>query len=765
MIMDTTNLKTYESRSVTRVDALAKVTGQALFPGDITPENLLHGKVLFSHQPHARMLAMDTSAAAAVPGVVAILTAKDVPVNEYGLIFPDQAVLVGLGSDKKDSDVSRWEGDQVAVIIAETELAASQARDLIEIEWEPLPVICDVHEAMKDEIVLNRYYDSNIIQHYKIRKGDMAAGWAAADVVVEGQYTLPYQEHAYLQPEAGVGYIDEAGRVTVEIGGQWTHEDREQVAHALGLPEEQVRIIYPAIGGAFGGREDMSLQIVLGLAALRLHEQGIDQPVRIIWTREESIIGHHKRHPAYIKTKWGATKAGKITAVAAELILDSGAYAYTSTKVLGNAHLMVTGPYEIPNAHLDSYAVGTNNVPGGAFRGFGGPQGAFAAENQMNKLAEALHMDPVELRLKNVLREDSLLTVQTPIPKGISLAEVIERCAEEAGWGAATEGRLAQAGTEQSRSGSRGDFNSLQSLVSSPQSLRRGRGFACSFKNVGFSFGAPESCDAIIELYGKAEIEKVILRHAASEVGQGTHTALKQMAAAATGVDVERVELDMSDTATSNNSGSVSASRMTFMAGNAIRQAAELALDAWVNEDRPAIGKSHYVPPKTEPYDPETGVCMPNFSYGYVAEVVDVTVDVETGHIRVDRVVCADDVGKAINPNLVVGQIEGAVVQAHGYAMMENLQLRDGRIQNPYFSQYLIPGIKDIPDQVDSIIMENPDPIGPWGARGMAEMPFLSLAPAVVAAVHDATGVWFNEIPLTPYRVMEKLLQQGIGNE
>ncbi|MCB9421468.1 MAG: xanthine dehydrogenase family protein [Ardenticatenaceae bacterium] len=753
--MDATNLKTYESRSITRVDALAKVTGQALYPGDITPENLLHGKVLFSHQPHARMLSMDISEAEAVPGVVAIFTAKDVPVNEYGLGFRDQPVLAGLGSNKKDGDISRWEGDHVAVIIAETELAAAQARDRIKIEWEPLPIVSDVHEAMKDEIILNSFFTSNIVQHYKIRKGDMDAGWAAADVVVEGQYTLPYQEHAYLQPEAGVGYIDEEGRVTVQIGGQWTHEDREQIAHALGLPEERVRVIYPAIGGAFGGREDMSLQIVLGLAAMRLHEQGIDRPVRIIWTREESIIGHHKRHPAYIKTKWGATKDGKITAVSAELILDSGAYVYTSNKVLGNANLMVTGPYEIPNAHVDSYAVTTNNVPGGAFRGFGGPQGAFAAENQMNKLAEALGMDPVELRLKNVLRENSLMTVQTPVPKGISLAEVVERCAAEAGWGAATKGRLEQGG--------KGEFNSLQSLVSDSKSLRHGRGFACSFKNIGFSFGAPESCDAIIELYGKAEIEKVILRHAASEVGQGTHTALKQMAAAAVGVDVDLVELDMSDTATSNNSGSVSASRMTFMAGNSIREAAVLAQEAWQNEERPAIGKSHYIPPKTQPYDPETGVCMPNFAYGYVAEAVDVTVDIETGHIRVDRVVCADDVGKAINPQLVVGQIEGAVIQAHGYAVMENLQSKNGRIQNPYFSQYLIPGIKDIPTQVDSVIVETPDPVGPWGARGMAEMPFLPLAPAVVAAVHDATGIWFDEIPLVPYRVVENLRQQNNG--
>ncbi|MFQ5400809.1 MAG: xanthine dehydrogenase family protein molybdopterin-binding subunit [Anaerolineae bacterium] len=733
-----------------RVDAYGKVTGETRYPGDLAPENLLHAKVLFSRQPHARMLSMDLSEATAVPGVVAIFTAADVPVNEYGLIHPDQPVLVGLGSDKLDSDISRWEGDQVAFIVAETELAAAKARDLIRIEWEPLPIVTDARQAMRDKIILNRFYPSNIVQHYQIRKGDLEAGWAAADVVIEGEYHLPHQEHAYLQPEAGLGYIDEQGRVTVAVGGQWAHEDQEQVAHALGLPADQVRIIYPATGGAFGGREDMSIQIVLGLAAMRLHERGIDRPVRIIWSREESIIGHHKRHEAFVKTKWGATKAGKITAVSAEVIMDSGAYAYTSTKVLGNFHLMVTGPYEIPNAHVDSYAVTTNNVPGGAFRGFGGPQGAFAAENQMNKLAKALGMDPVEIRLKNVLREGSHLAVQTPMPPGVSLPQVVERCAAEAEW--------TPAAPPPSPS-----FNSFQSLAPDPQSLRRGRGFACAFKNVGFSFGFPERCEATIELHGRVEIEKVILRHAAAEVGQGSHTALKQMAAAATGVDVSRVELDMADTATSGDSGSVSASRMTFMAGNAIRRAGEKALEAWQNEERPAVGHVRYTPPETSPYDPETGACMPNFSYGYVAEAVDVTVDVETGHIHVERVVCADDVGKAINRNLVEGQIEGAVAQALGYAVMENLQVQDGRIRNPYFSQYLIPGIKDIPERVDSVIVEIPDPIGPWGARGMAEMPFLPLAPAIVAAIHDATGVWFDEIPLTPYRVVAKLRQHGIG--
>ncbi len=743
------------SRSFPRVDASGKVTGNSLYPGDLTPENLLHGKVLFSGQPHARMLSMDISEAEAVAGVVAILTAKDVPVNEYGLIMPDQPVLVGLGSDKAYSDVSRWEGDQVALIIAETELAASQARDLIKIEWDQLPIVTDARQAMADEIIVDQPKGSNILHKYQIRKGEMSIGWASADVIIEGEYQLPYQEHAYLQPEAGLGYIDEEGRITVEIGGQWTHEDQEQVAHALNVPRDQVRIIYPAIGGAFGGREDMSLQIVLGLAAMRLKEQDIHRPVRIIWSREESIVGHHKRHQAWVKTKWGARRDGRITAVSAEVVMDSGAYAYTSTKVLGNFHLMVTGPYDIPNAHIDSCAVTTNNVPGGAFRGFGGPQGAFAAENQINKLAEALKIDPVAIRLKNALRTGSMLTVQTPMPPGCSLPEVIERCAVEAQWTSSSY--------QYSVNSDYSPFNSIQSLPTDPASLKRGRGFACAFKNVGFSFGFPERCEATIEIHGNREIERVILHHAAAEVGQGTHTALMQMAATAVGVDASLVELDMSDTASSGDSGSVSASRMTWMAGNTIRGAAERALEAWENEARPAMGHIRYVPPPTEPYDPETGECMPNFSYGYVAEAVEVTVDIETGHIRVDRVVCANDVGKAINPNLIEGQIEGAVVQAHGYALMENLQLRDGKIINPYLSQYLIPGIKDVPDVVESVIMEVPDPIGPWGARGMAEMPFIPLAPAIVAAIHDATGVWFDQIPLTPYRVVAKLRQQGIG--
>ncbi len=727
-------------QSVVRTDALGKVTGEALYPGDIDMPGQLWMKILFSERAHARITAIDTRAAEQQPGVVAVFTAKDVPVNEYGLGIPDQPVLVGPGSSKEAADVVRCFADQVALVVAETEHAAALARALIQVSYEDLPVVTNPVEAMSQGAPqLHPNTPDNILSHYRIRKGDMDAGWKAADVIVEGTYRTSWQEHAYLQPEAGLAYIDDQERVTVIVGGQWTHEDREQIAHALQLPEEQVRVIYPAIGGAFGGREDMSVQIVLALAAYRLR-----RPVKIIWSREESILGHHKRHPVTIRTRWGATRDGKVTAVEAEIIGDAGAYAYTSPKVMGNANMTVTGPYEIPNAHVDTYAVYTNNIPTGAFRGFGGPQGAFAAEIQMNKLAEALSMDPVAIRLRNVLQEGSLLTVGTPIPKGVSIGKVVEACASGSYWNRDGES------WERQPAADTGD-----------PLKRRGVGFACGFKNVGFSFGAPEHCWAIIELRGDSAVDEVILYHAAAEVGQGTHTVLQQMAAEAVGVPMERVRLVASDTASTRNSGSVSASRMTFMAGNAIRGAAEQALGLWQQEERPAVGTYCYRAPKTTPYDPVTGRSEPNFAYGYVCEAVEVEVDLETGQVRLVNVFCADDVGKAVNPQQVQGQIEGAVVQAAGYAVLEELHVKDGRILNPTLSTYLIPTVLDIPDQVTSIILEYPDPIGPWGARGMAEMPYLPLAPAVASAVRDALGFWIDEIPLTPQRVVAHLREQA----
>lgn len=716
-------------KSLPRIDAREKVTGEALYSGDLSRTGMLHMKILFAERPHARVKSIYTGNAQAAPGVMAVYTAKDVPVNEYGLQIPDQPVLCGPGAKKPYTDIVRFVGDQVAVVVARSEVQAEAAVKLIEVEYEDLPILADPKAALRSDapILHPDRGDSNVCVHYKIRKGDIDAAFAKADVIVEGEYRTPVQEHAYLQPEAGLAYMDKEGHVTIEAGGQWTHADRETIAHALGLPDEMIRIIYPAIGGAFGGREDMSMQIVLALAAWKLQ-----QPVKIVWTRRESMIGHGKRHAVTINAKWGATKDGKLVAVENELIGDGGAYMYTSNKVLGNAAITSTGPYFIPNAKIDVYGVYTNNVPGAAFRGFGAPQALYMAELQMDKLAEKLGMDPVEFRLKNALRDGDTMGVGSLAPTPVSVIQCIEAARDQFNW-------------------------KKTKKKSKKSHLARGHGFAAGFKNVGFSFGYQENCWAKVEIHGNGKMDKAIIHHAGAEVGQGTHTVMIQMAAQVLGLSEEKIELRTSDSSTQGNPGSASASRLTYMAGNSIKGAAEAALDKWNKEERPAIAEFKYLAPRTTAFDKETGYSTPNFSYAYVAQAAEVEVDTETGHVRVIRIVSADDVGKAINPDLVIGQIEGAVVQAHGYALLEDYKTKDGRVLTDQLSTYLIPTIWDIPESVESVLVEVADPNGPWGARGVGELPFLTVAPAIAAAIHDATGVWIDEFPFTPERVLRAL--------
>jgi CO/xanthine dehydrogenase Mo-binding subunit len=728
-------------KSLPRVDARGKVTGETPYSGDLSMKDMLHMKLLFAGRPHARVLWIKTGKAEAAPGVVAVYTAKDVPVNEYGLQWQDQPVLCGpiksltlsrnRNPEKPGADVVRFVGDQIAAVVAQSEAEAAAAVKLIEVGYEDLPVVTDPVEGMQPGAprVHEHIGDSNVCVHYKIRKGDVQAGFDQADVIVEGEYRTPVQEHAFLQPEAGLAYIDDQGRITVVCGGQWTHEDQEQIAHALNMPLEQIRVVYPAVGGAFGGREDMSVQIVLALAAWKLQ-----RPVRIIWSRQESIIGHGKRHAILLRARWGATKDGKLVAAENEIIGDGGAYMYTSNKVLGNSAITSTGPYLIPNLKTDVYGVYTNNVPGAAFRGFGAPQALFMAETQMNKLAEKLGMDPVEIRLKNALKDGDPLGVGTPSPSPVSVTKCIEAAHDKFEW-----------------------RREKRKVAGEAPQLKRGHGFAAGFKNIGFSFGYQENCWAKIELHGKSEIDQVVLYHASAEVGQGTHTVMVQMAAEAVGVPVERVKLISSDTAITGNSGSVSASRMTFMSGNSIRGAAEAALKKWQAEERPAIGEFKYLAPRTTNFDKETGHSTPNFAYAFVAQAVEVEVDTETGHVRVVRVVSADDIGKPINPALVQGQVEGAVVQAQGYAVLEDFKTKNGQVLTDQLSTYLIPTIWDIPEKVETVFVEVPDPNGPWGARGVGELPFLTVAPAIAAAIQDATGVWVDEFPFTPERVLRAL--------
>lgn len=724
-------------RSEARVDAVAKVTGTAIYPGDRSYRDQLWMKILFAGHPHARVVRVDTREAEALPGVVAVLTARDVPVNEYGLQIPDQPVLCGPSSAREGADVARFVGDQVAVVVAESERIAAQARDLIRLETEDLPVLTDVHLARSpDAPPLHPHQPHNVAFHKRVVKGDVDSAWENCDVIADEVYRTPPQEHVYLQPEAGSAYVDQEGRVTVHVAGQWTWDDQQQIAHALDLPPERVRVIYDAIGGAFGGREDTSVQIVLALAAMRLAERGIHRPVKIIWSREESILGHCKRHPMIIHSKWGATGDGTLVAAEAEIVSDAGAYMYTSNKVLGNAIITCTGPYEFPHVLVNGYAVYTNNLPGGAFRGFGAPQGFFAAEVQMNRLAQALGMSPVEIRLKNLLNDQKLLSVGTPLPGGVSLTEVVEEAARAGGW--LDEKKTSQHQIEGSK--------------------RKGRGIAAAFKNIGFSFGYQENSWARVELEGDVEIEEATVYIGGADVGQGHHTAMAQIAAQVLDLPLDRINLVVSDTAVTESSGSASASRLTFMAGNAVMGTAERALARWRDEERPAVAEYTYLAPKTQPFAEAAGEpFVPNLAYGYVAQSVELEVDTETGFIHVTRVVSVHDVGKAINPQQIVGQVEGCVVQAQGYTLLENFQTEDGHVLTSNLSSYLMPGVSDIPDAVDTTIIENPDPRGPFGVRGMGEMPYLGIAPAVIAAVHDATGVWFNDFPLTPERVLRGL--------
>ena len=704
-----------------RPDAVDKVTGRTRFPGDLHVEGLLTIKVLFSERAHARIVAIDTSAAERVPGVVAVLTHRDVPVNEYGLIHQDQPALNG---DKVRSLL-----DRVALVIAETPRAARRARDLIHVEYEDLPVLTDPREAMKPgATTIHERWPDNIQSHQRIRKGDVDAVFARDDVViVEADYFTPHQEHAYLQPEAGIGFIDDQGRVTVHSAGQWNHDDQHQIAHLLDLPLDQVRVIYAPAGGAFGGREDMSVQHLLALAAFCLDQRGVRRPVKVVWDRQESFRGHHKRHPYYMHYRSAATKDGRLLAVEATLIADIGAYSSSSSAVLNNAVSIANGPYEVPNVKVDGYNVFTNNLVCGAFRGFGSLQATFGAESQMARLAAALEMDPIVFRLKNTLREGSELATQSIVPPGVSIRETLMHAAEAAGWT---------------------DKGKPEPEEANPDQILAGIGVAAGYKNVCYSFGFPDKATARCELFGDETIDQAIIKIGIAEMGQGTLGAMAQVAAETLGVPYRIVTMVNEDTSEVPEAGSCSASRLSFMAGNAIKVTCEAALEAWTAGQRPVSVERTYRPRPTTMFDPETGVCDPHVTYGYGTQIAEVAVDTETGEVRLKRVWAAHDVGRVINPLHVEGQIQGALAQAQGWTLLEDFIMQDGALKTKSYADYLIPTVYDMPDEIQPLVLEVADPQGPYGIRGVGEMPMLLLAPAILDAIHDATGLWFDKLPV-----------------
>ncbi|MBC5810347.1 MAG: xanthine dehydrogenase family protein [Candidatus Eremiobacteraeota bacterium] len=699
-----------------RPDAYKKVTGTARYPADLVRPDMLHAAAVFAGRPHARILTIDAAEARAAKGVRAVLTAADVPYNRFGLIEADQPLLC--------DEVVRFSGDRVAVVVAESAALARRAAALVRVAYEDLPIVSDPREARKDGAPRVHEDRPNVLLHQKIRRGDVEAAFAHADVVVEAAFTTGWQEHAYLQPDAGIAYW-EGDRLVVETAGQWLHEDRRQIAAMFAMPEERVVIRYAAIGGAFGGREDLSLPPLVALAAWKLKV-----PVAMVWNREESIIGHHKRHPYFITAKWGAKRDGTIVAAQTELVADGGAYASTSAEVLKCSAIFAIGPYSIENVQTDAIVCYTNNVPSGAFRGFGAPQAHFAAETMVTRLGIALGIGASEIRRQNLYREGDLQSTGDPLPAGVSVREVFGRCLAE---------------REE-------HMNRLPQAADSP--LRRGIGIACGIKNVGYSFGFPEQATATVELdVGSAGPFGATVRVGAAEVGQGVHLILRQIAAETLDFALSQVTMITDDSSQAPNAGSVSASRMTLMGGRAVKDAAEAALRNWRAGAKPRA-TVQYRPPRTTPLDLETGDGVPNYCYGYTAQAVEVEVDVRTGVTRVTRVISAHDVGRAINVQQVEGQIEGCIAQAVGYALTENFVVREGRVMTPHFSNYLLPTTLDVPVDIRSVILETADPNGPFGARGVAEMPLVPFAAAVAAAIYDATGAWVTDLPMTPERVL-----------
>jgi CO/xanthine dehydrogenase Mo-binding subunit len=712
----------------TRVDAWDKVLGRALYPDDLRVEGMLYAAVLRSPHPHARIRAIHLEAARAMPGVVAALDGRHVQgPAAYGLMIPDQPVLA------RPEGKVRYVGDAVAAVAACTPDAARAAVAAIEVDYEKLAAVTDPRLALAEGAPLvHEDRESNLLHEVRLRRGDVEAGFAEAAVIVEGVYETPFIDHAYLQPEAGLANVDGNGQVSVWVGTQWPHEDRRQIAYALGLPEEQVRVIQMTTGGAFGGREDINVQIVLALLALKT-----GQVVKLVYDRTESLVASTKRHPFQIRYRSGATRAGQLTAIEVELLANAGAYASTSAAVLTTSVTVAAGPYEVPNARVNARVAYTNNPPAAAMRGFGANQVGFAAEMQMAKLAKALDMDAVELKRRNLYRNGSTMHTGQVLPHAAgatrTLVAAVQRAAE---------------------------LGMVPGLGIAQGSRHRGVGVACGFKNIGYNLGWDDKSTAIVELWPDRAVVKV----GTCDVGQGSTTVLAQMAATALELPLSMISMVVSDTDVVPDSGSCSASRSTFVTGHAVMRAAaeaERRLAALgpnpPTEALPVVAEYTYHAPATTPLDPETGHGdKPNYTYAYGAQVVLLEVDMDTGEVEVLRAVAAHDVGQAINPTLVEGQIEGGFAMGQGYGMMEEHSLVDGMPQTTTLATFLIPTILDVPEIV-SVILEEPDPDGPAGARGIGEVPMLPTPAAIADAIHDATGAWVDRLPCSPENVLRAL--------
>jgi len=747
-----------------RPDAYAKVTGKAIFTDDLKFCDMLHARVKRAGIPHAILTRLDVDCARQMPGVAVVLTAVDIPgEHNHGLIIPDWPSLVGVG------ERVRYVGDAVALVAAETRQIACQALDLIEVEYQPQAVVSNPVQARQpDAPVLHP--EGNLLKHIKVRKGDLDQGFAEADVVLEETFHTAITEHAFLEPECSLAVPTADGRMEVYVGSQIPYADRSQVARALGWSEERVRVVGQMMGGGFGGKEDIAGQIHAALLA-----QAAGRPVKLLFDRHESLLVHPKRHATQIRVKLGARRDGRLTAVETELYGDTGAYASLGDKVMTRATTHSSGPYVVPNVRADCYAMYTNNPPAGAFRGFGVTQSAFAIESMMDRLAEALRIDPVELRCLNALRTGSQTNTGQVLRESVGLLDCIQAVNREMR-------RLA------------GDNPFASHSVKGAPHLRRAWGFAAAYKNTGLGGGAPDKAGAEVELSIDGMLE---VRTSSAELGQGLVTVLQMIAAQEFGLPPARVKVLVMDTDLTPDGGPTTASRQTYVTGNAVRLATQTLRQAVVatlaeKYDQPpervrfveglAQINSHSVPlgevvremhqeghqpratyeywaPATQPLG--QGGDM-HFAFSFAAQAVEVEVDTRSGDVRVLRVIAANDVGKAINPLGLQGQVEGGVMMGIGNALTEHFIVEQGRVITDRLARYRMPSIAYTPE-ITSIVVEHPTSEGPYGAKGVGEIVSIPTTPAITNAIYNAVGVHVTRLPVDQEEIARKLHPQAFA--
>ncbi|HEY7226192.1 MAG TPA: xanthine dehydrogenase subunit D [Micromonosporaceae bacterium] len=728
--------------SPTRPDGTRKVTGEFAFSSDLWLDEALFGVTLRSPHPRARITGIDISKALATPGVYAVLTHEDVPgLKFYGLDHADQPVLA--------IDEVRYQGEPVAILAASDPHTARRAVSRIEVGYEVLEPVTDARAVAFDEGVAMLHPAGNLLRHQPVRVG--TPDEVEAEVVVVGEYAVGMQDQAFLGPESGLAVPAEDGGIELFIATQWLHTDRGQVARCLGLPEQMVRLTLAGVGGAFGAREDLSMQVHACMLALHT-----GRPVRMSYSREESFLGHVHRHPAWMRYEHGATAEGRLVYVKASIVLDGGAYASTTSAVVGNAASLGVGPYQVPHVAIDAYGVRTNNPPCGAMRGFGAVQTCFAYESQMDALAARLGIDPVEVRVRNAVAQGSTLATGQVIDAPAPLAEMLRQAA-------AMPLPPATAPALGALPGGYGN-------TTHGEGVRRGIGYGVGIKNICFSEGFDDYSTARVRLEVVGGSAVATVHTAAAEVGQGLVTLQQQIAR--TELGVASVVIKPADT-TVGSSGSSSASRQSYMTGGAVKAACEAvrariarrlnlstvelagevvvggpALTEVIGDD-PIEETVEFRHRPTFPMDPLTGQGATHVQLALCVHRAVVDVDVELGLVKVVELAAVQDVGRIMNRMALEGQIHGGSAQGLGLALLEEIQVRDGLVRNGSFTDYLIPTILDMPPMTLTIL-EHPDPHAPYGLRGAGEPPTLSSTPAIVAAVRDATGLALRRVPVRP---------------